>query len=269
MSETIRLFVGCDGTNCDLESQVVLEYSIRKHASQPVEIVWMRQAASGPWSGWNCERGRTPFSGFRWSVPSACEYMGKALYCDSDFMFLADVAELWNQPIPGVALIRNPEDKIQRAACILFDCANAKGHVPPLKALKKIADPHDHCCQYFRLHRDLLGRFTGKWDCIDYEKDFESRLPWRPDTIKAYHYTRISSQFHLKHAIPRLKREGRSHWYTGAIRAHQRQELQDIFDGLLEEAIAAGYSVDQYRIEPFGGATRRAFTYASENKVAS
>jgi hypothetical protein len=265
MSDTIRLFVGADGTNCDLESQVVLDYSVRKHASQPVEIVWMQQASTGPWSGWKCRTGRTPFTHFRWSIPSVCGYEGRACYVDSDFLFLADIAELWNQPIPAVGLIRNPKGKLS-TSCILFDCAKAKGHVPDLKALRQMDDAHSTVLDYFRTHPGLLTAFEGKWDCIDYEKDFNRKARWAPETIKSYHYTRMSGQVQLKHAIPRLKKEGRAHWYTGEIHAHPRPELQALFDGLLAEALAAGYSLDQYRVDAFAGAERRAFVYASENR---
>ena len=39
--DTIKVFVGCDPNNCDLEQMMVLDYSIHKHTSVPVEIVWM------------------------------------------------------------------------------------------------------------------------------------------------------------------------------------------------------------------------------------
>jgi hypothetical protein len=267
MSDTIRLFVGTDATNCDLESQLVLEYSVRKHASQPVEITWMQQASNGPWSGWKCSTGRTPFSHFRWSIPSVCDYEGRAIYCDSDFLYLADIAELWHQPIPAVGLIRNPKGKLS-TSCILFDCAKAKGHVPDVPALRQMVDAHSDVLHYFRTHTGLLTAFDGKWDCIDYEKDFNRKAAWRPEAIKSYHYTRMEQQLHLKHALARLRAEGRSHWYDGKVFDHPRPELQALFDGLLAEAIAAGYSVDQYRIDAFSGATRRSFTY-SQNRVSA
>lgn len=265
MSETIRLFVGCDGTNCDLESQMVLEYSLRKHASQPVEITWMQQASSGPWSGWKCASGRTPFSHFRWSIPAVCGWQGKAIYTDSDFFFLADIAELWNQPIPHVMLVRKPQDKPQRAACILFDCAKAKGHIPDLKQLKQLPDAHGTCSDYFRFHRDLLDAFTGNWDCIDFEKDKSGKGSLTDPKIKAIHYTRMEQQLHLKYAIPRLKKEGRQHWYVAGgspVFNHPHKGLQAMFDALYQEAIKAGYSPEQYRVDAFGGSQRKGFGYS-------
>ena len=41
-NEVIQVFVGCDPNNCDLEQMMVLEYSLRKHTSHPVNITWMQ-----------------------------------------------------------------------------------------------------------------------------------------------------------------------------------------------------------------------------------
>ena len=250
----IKLFVGADGNNCDLESQAVLEWSVRKHASEPVDIVWMQQAAKGPYSGWQCKSGRTPFTHFRWSIPSLCNYQGRAIYSDSDFVFVADIAELWRQPIPNVALVRNPTGKVS-TSLILFDCAKARGHVPSLETLRTMSDAHGTVHHYFRANTHLLNPTDGNWDCADL-RGYQLGDP----AIKAIHYTRIESQIHLKHALPRLKAEGRAHWYTGEIHEHARPELQALFDQLLEEATANGYPPERYRVKPFQ-TVRKDFTY--------
>lgn len=259
----IRLFVGADGTNSDLESQAVLEWSVRKNASEPVDIVWMQQAATGPYSGWRCGSARTPFSHFRWSIPAMCNYEGRAIYTDSDFIFVADIAELWHQPIPNVLLTlksSKPHGKA-RTCCILFDCAKAKGHVPTLDQLKQMPDPQGTCSNYFRANDHLMDRYQGEWNARDPETLSDPR-------IKAIHYTRMEHQVHLKHALPRLKAEGRSHWYTGPVFQHPNRELQALFDVLLAEAIAHGYTPERYRVKPFVGATRRPFAYKHHKGVA-
>lgn len=256
-SDTIRLFVGTSANAEDLEAEMVLEYSARKHCSVPLEITWMRQSATGPWSGWACASGRTPFTHFRWSIPAVCAFKGRALYTDVDFLFVADLAELWNQPIPDgkVALVRNPIGKLS-TSCILFDCEKAIGHVPTLNKLRGNSDAHGTLLNYFRVHPELLAGCDGNWDCGDL-RGYELGDP----RVKAIHYTRIEHQLHLKHAIPRLRKEGRKHWYTGEILPHPRAELQALFDQQLEEAIAAGYSLDEYRTAGFSGAARRDFSY--------
>lgn len=257
VSDPIRLFVGADGTNCDLESQMVLEYSARKHCSLPLEIAWMQQSSKGPWSGWNCSTGRTPFTHFRWSVPAVCNYQGRAIYTDSDFIVVGDFAELWHQPIPNVALVRNAIGKLS-TSCILFDCAKARGYVPTLDKLRAMPDAHGTMLNYFRAHTELLSPCEGNWDCGDlrgYTLDDPS--------VKAVHYTRIETQLHLKYAIPRLQEEGRQHWYTGDVFPHPSSELVECFDRLYAEAQAAGYSLEQYRVRPFTRSERRDFVYSS------
>jgi hypothetical protein len=262
MSDPIRLFVGADGTNCDLESQAVLEWSVRKHTTADVEIRWMQQAAKGPWSGWRCETGRTPFTHFRWSIPPLCDYAGRAIYCDSDFIFVADIADLWAQPIPHMGLVRNATGKVS-SSCILFDCAKARGIVPPLDKLRAMPDAHGTLYKYLREHPELVDAMDGNWDCGDL-RGYELGDP----RVKAIHYTRIETQLSLKHAVPRLARENRKHWYTGEVRHHDRPELQALFDTLLAEATANGYGIERYRIAPFAKATRKDFAYKQHRGTA-
>lgn len=253
----IRLFVGTSANNEDLEAEMVLEFTARKHCSEPLEIKWMRQAKSGPWSGWeSCKHNRTPFSSFRWSLPAVCGYEGRAIYCDVDFLFVGDLAEVWHQPIPSVALVRNPTGK-QSTSFIVFDCKRAKGHVPPLDALRRLPDAHDTMLHYFRKHPSLFSATAHNWDCPDLSG---SRLG--DPNLRAVHYTRIEHQLHLKYALPRLKQEGRSHWYTGPVFGHPNAELVKHFDDLLMEAKAAGYSLDRYRVTNGIQAERKNFAYS-------
>ncbi len=256
MSDRIRLFVGTSANNEDSEAEAVLEYTARKYCSLPLEITWMRQAAQGPWSGWASSRtGRTPFTAFRWSLPAVCGFKGRALYTDVDFFFLGDLAELWRQPIPNVGLVRNATGKLS-TSCILFDCAQAQGHILPLDALRALPDAHKAMLHFFREHPDLLAPCQGNWDC----PDLRGTTLEDPD-LRAVHFSRIETQLHLKYAGPRLAAEGRQHWYTGDVYTHPRSELVALYDRLLVEADAAGYTTNRYRVMPFAQAERRPFTY--------
>lgn len=256
MNDTIRLFVGTSARNEDLEAEMVLEFTARLFCSSPLEITWMRQAKKGPWSGWaSSVNNRTPFSSFRWSIPAVCGYEGRAIYTDVDFLFMADIAELWQQPIPGVALVRNPTGKLS-TSCILFDCARAKGHVPDIDALRQMPDAHSTMLNYFRAHPELLAATDGNWDCADL-KGYSLFDP----AVKAVHFTRIETQLHLKYAVPRLKAEGGSHWYTGEVFEHPNAELVAHYDAMYQAALDTGYSLDRYRVKPFDDAERRDFTY--------
>jgi len=262
LSERIRLFVGTSAQNEDLEAMSVLEYTARKYCSRPLDITWMRQSASGPWSGWKAESWRTPFTGFRWALPSVCDFKGRALYTDVDFLFLADLAELWTQSIPNVALVRNATGKIS-TSCILFDCAKARGHVPTLEKLRAMPDAHGTMFNYFRAHTELVAATDGNWDCGDL-RGYELGDP----RVKAVHFTRIETQLHLKHAIPRLAKEEKTHWYKGEVFTHERPELQALFDQLLVEATANGYGLERYRVEPFTKAVQKDFRYKQQDRTA-
>ena len=112
MSERIRIFVGTPANSEDLECQAVYAWSLKKHHPQDdVDITWMMLSRdpnsfwysnpqAKPKQGINTFGWATPFSGMRFMIPAACDFKGKAIYCDSDQMWIADVAELWNQPIP-------------------------------------------------------------------------------------------------------------------------------------------------------------------------
>lgn len=257
MSERIRIFVGCSPNNEDLESQSVLEWSLRKHhPADDLDIEWMQLSRdqqsfwhSDPSKGrgWNTANWSTPFSGFRWAVPAACGYQGKAIYLDSDMISRADIADLWNQKFNSHAVAISKAAH-QRFCVSLFDCERMQKFVPSIDDLRR--DPQLFRHARSRLTGSLVQQFQGNWNCMDDELGNYDRLD-HPD-IKMIHYTVIPTQVHLKHSLPRLIAEGGWHWYTGRPQKHPRQDLQDLFDALLIEATANGYGIERYRKEPFG-----------------
>lgn len=177
---------------------------------------------------------------------------------------MADIAELWHQPIPNVLLSKQPKGKLGKTCCLLFDNEKAKGHVPDLDTLRTMPDPQGALSKYFEGHPELSSGFEGDWNCID-GGDYTSLSDPR---LKAIHYSRMSHQLHLKHAIPRLRAEGRSHWYTGEVTEHPRKDLQQLFDDLLVEAIANGFPPERYRVEQYD-ISRKAFAYDRPTKGAA
>lgn len=91
----MRIFVGGDET--ELVAARVLEHSIRRHASGPVEVTIMRDCAI-PAPRDPANHARTKFSFYRFKIPELCGYRGRALYVDSDMLVFRDVAELWRIP---------------------------------------------------------------------------------------------------------------------------------------------------------------------------
>lgn len=244
---TIRIFVGAAANGEDAESLAVLEFTIRKHASEEVAIEFMMQSAdpNSFWHGWNTTNHATPFSGFRWAIPAFCNYKGRAIYCDSDVIFCADVAELWRQPIPEGKVVLAKGGGSWRMCVSLWDCRAAVG-LWSYQAIK--ADPSGHA-KANKIIKPYIAAFSGDWNCLDgqgYDDLSDPRL-------KALHYTAMNSQPHLKYAIPRLKAAGQKHWFDGKVIPHPRADVQALFDRLLAEAIEAGYKVENYiPAEPFG-----------------
>jgi hypothetical protein len=251
----IRLFVGCAANHEDLESQAVLEWSVRKHASEPVEITWMRLSRdpASPWSGWATERWATPFSGFRWCLPEVCGFQGRAIYCDSDVIFMADVAELWRQEFkPGKAIMAKGGGS-WRLCVSLWDCEAMRKHLPPLAAMKANSDFHRAQCGRISA-ASYIQAFDGNWNCLDGEKcqSLHDRA------IKAIHYTSIGTQPQLSYALPRLRAMGRRHWYDGKVEKHWRSDLVALFGEMLEEAKVNGCPPERYADEPVYGDFRKA-----------
>jgi hypothetical protein len=236
ISGPIKVFVGTAPDGADAESQAVLEHSLRSRCSLPVEITWMH-ATHDPaslWHGWDMSVWATPFSGYRWAVPAACGFRGRAIYMDSDTIVLGDTAELWRMPLePGQVAAARHTTKF----CVcLWDCAAAWRHTLPLAELRH-RDGHERQAAYFRTRRALVRVFGREWNYLDSEDT-------GPFTA-IVHYTDISTQPQLNYAIPRLACAGRSHWYDGPIRAGRR-DIVELFEREFAAACAAGYTVEQY-----------------------
>jgi hypothetical protein len=258
MSDPIRIFVGCAPNNDDLESQAVLEWSLRKFASEPLAVEWMkldRNPGSFWYSnpekreGWKTFKWATPFSGFRWAIPERCGFKGRAIYMDSDMIPMADIAELWHQPIPDGAFCIYKGG--MRFCVTLFDCERARPYMKPVSYLRANPGAHREMRRLFEEDRKLASIFKDNWNCLDGEQ-FKS--VYDPG-IKIIHYTTIPQQVQLKHAVPRLEKAGQKHWAvkSGHHLVSPRPDLQKLFDERLAEAEANGYGIERYRDERLHG----------------
>lgn len=248
----IRIFVGTPANNEDLECQAVLAHSLMKHASEPLEITWLMLSSkrrsfwySSPAKhvGWNTKGWATPFTGLRWGIPEFCNWKGRAIYLDSDQIAMADIAGLWNQDFGDGAILARAE---RQTSVMLMDCAALKDLLPSVVKLKVDCVSHKACRLAVGKH---MRQFDGEWNSLD-GQGYESA---RDPAIKILHYTRIPSQPNHVHARARLESEGKLHWFSGPDEKHPLPDLQEVFDELLAESIAAGRGPDKYRVKhPFG-----------------
>ena len=269
-NEMIKVFVGCDPNNCDLEQMMVLDYSIHKHTSVPVEIIWMQLSRdpSSYWysnpetgEGWNTVKWATPFSGFRWAIPEYCDYSGRAIYMDADVVILSDLAALWQHPIDGKSIVaaKSKADMTRLCTCI-WDCSKAQGFVLPIEQLRADADSHQQMMDLIRDNPKMVEPYQDSYNCVDGEE-------LAVEDIKILHYSDMGTQFSHKYSQARLKTEGAKHWFDGDIMPHPRVELIELFDTYYNEALAAGYKLDSYRADAFGKFPKKTNKRYKGNKV--
>lgn len=240
----IKIFVGCAPDGHDAESCATLEHSLRSRTSAELDITWMvaNRDPGSLWCGWDMRRWSTPFSGYRWRVPAACGFQGRAIYLDSDLVVLGDIAELWETELgPGqIAAARSPS----KFCVTLWDCQAAKGHMLDAVDLMRV-DGHERQTAYFRSHPGLVRAFGARWNYLDSED--------RGTLGQIVHFTDLTCQPHLNYAIPRLAAAGRSHWYDGPLRQHPRPDIAALFEREFAAAKTAGYTVDRYLPAAFFG----------------
>ena len=251
---TIRIFVGTPANNEDLECQAVLDHSLKKHATEELDITWMMLSRDldSPWysgdphtrSGWNQKTWATPFSALRWGIPAACNYEGLAIYMDCDQIAMADIAELHRQSIPdGKAFLAKESGGDVVSCVLLMDCARMRYVLPPIETLKNVAGA------YRQARHSIFGAmalYQGDWNCRDGEGCADIHEPH----VKVVHYTNIPTQPNHRLARARLAREGRLHWFNGGDRDHPRQDIQKLFDDTYAEACAAGRGPEVFRVKP-------------------
>lgn len=252
----IRIFVGTPANNEDLESQAVLEYSIRKHASEPVAITWMKlskdkgsfwYSSAARREGWLTSSWATPFSAFRWGIPAFCNFEGRAIYLDIDMIVMDDIAKLWNtEPNNGAFCVA----KDPKTFCTtLWFNDRARSILPPVDRIKREYALYAHLRRKF--NPDQIQPFAKdeNWNCLDGES-YPSVLD---QAVKIVHCTSIPTQPQLRHALPRLQAKGQKHWSNHRHQQHWRQDIIELFDTLLDEAKAAGYTPESYETaETFG-----------------
>ena len=110
--EPMRVFVGTDPSQ--MVATRVLEHSIRKYASGPVELHPMRDMQI-PLPRDKKNRPRTGFSFYRFLIPKLCGYRGRALYLDADMQVFGDLAELWQIPFGRHKVLCSVQNEIPPA----------------------------------------------------------------------------------------------------------------------------------------------------------
>lgn len=102
-SDRIRIFIGSDASQ--LLASRVLEWSLRKYSSWPLEIQILDASTAPALTESLMQRQRTGFSFLRFAIPELCAWQGRAIYLDADMQVFADIAEVWCHPMNDKALV--------------------------------------------------------------------------------------------------------------------------------------------------------------------
>ncbi len=188
---SVKVYVGTDPRMH--KAEIALEYSIYKHSTVPVDIVWMDFARGGLWADWNIGREHghpyagqgwaTDFSCFRFAIPEANHFEGRAIYLDVDMILVGDIKELFDLPMPSAVLIPSKGFDV-----MLYDCAAFKDRLwwPSIEEMKKSGA---RISDYGKLLNDrgMLAELSAAWNCCDGDG-------YEPATTRLVHYTNMRTQ---------------------------------------------------------------------------
>lgn len=251
MTDRLKIFVGTAANGEDAEACVVLEYSLRRHASVDVDIEWLalsRDAGSPTYSdperdrGWRTDRWPTPWSGLRWAVPPLMGWQGRAVYLDCPQVVVGDIAELADSPITGSAMVAVRRSATSlRTACMVWDCRRARRWLPDLDTMQREVGTLQELGHMLVRRPSLTIELPAGWAVEDSDYSYD------PVTATgSIHCKNLHMQPHTRHALTRLRHQGREHWWDGTRLPHYCEPLVQLFDAELAAALAAGYRVEDY-----------------------
>ena len=207
----IKIFIGTSADGSDTPAEQVLEASIRHYASEPVEIIWMKHSddSASIYHGWNTSTWATQFSGFRWSIPHACDFKGRAIYLDVDMLNFRDIAELFHTEMNGNALLIKKDIYRDRwlPSTLLIDCEKIQSLIPSLEVIKQwnnINKPNG----IIKMFDGLIGELDPRWNMLDIQPlDIEDTWilhytdmytqPWKPK--KPHPKQNLDNLWHTKY----------------------------------------------------------------------
>lgn len=211
----MQIFIGYDKRE-DAAYQVC-QSSIRRHASGPVEISPItieEMRRRGLFTRGFEPLASTDFAFTRFLVPKLMEYEGWALFCDCDFLFRADVAELFAMADDRYAVMCVQHDQVPRetkkmdgkkqvayprknwSSLVLWNC----GHPANLKCDAELVNSETGAFlhRFGWLEDELIGALPLAWNYLSgYTSDWV--VP------KAVHYTLGGPWFEDYQHVPYAK----------------------------------------------------------------
>jgi len=186
----LRIFIGYDAR--EAECADVLAYSLRRHASIPLDIHYLKL------SELDFQRPRDPlqsteFTYTRFLVPWLCDYKGKAVFMDCDMLCLGDIKELDDldmdpyairvvqhdyQPIATVKMDNQVQTVYPRknwSSLIVMNCARLRLWTKEVVETQTGAYLH----RFQDIPDDSIGAIPSTWNTLD----------WMDARTRLIHYT--------------------------------------------------------------------------------
>ncbi len=185
-----RIFIGFDA-RMPIASEV-LEYSLRKHATEPLDIRLLKLPEL------DLKRPHDPlqsteFTYSRFLVPHLCGFQGTALFMDNDMLAFSDVSELFHLDMKDVWLRCVKHDQKTTSALkmdgraqtsyprknwsslMLLNCAKLTSWTKENVETKPAAWLH----RFESVPDDKIGELPNTWNTLD----------WYDDSTDLVHYT--------------------------------------------------------------------------------
>ncbi len=193
MGESVRVYVGSDERGG--RGEAIIKYGLDKYASCPLQVIIMEPNTVDPphWGGaWNRNRDHmrpyagghgTNFTVFRWTVPEAAGYAGRAIYLDADITVHGDIWELYSFDLKGAPCSI-------REGVILFDCEHSfwrSAAWPKIEKMRSSGWGKRDYLGWIKQHNEELPLFPIEWDVLD-GRELD------PNKAKLNHYTRMPKQ---------------------------------------------------------------------------
>lgn len=207
----VRIFIGAEpGQN---RAERVLVWSILKHRdpARAYEIHLMKDLGGFARRYW-----KTGFTNYRYAIPDFAGGAGRAIYNDCDQVYLADPAQMFDQPMNGAGVLSIDD---RETSVMLLDCAQMIETWPANLARENRA-MHREFRSLATASDDLWGQMPADWNARDGE--------YAPGQSKLLHFTTLHTQ-----PWRPFQREFRYHDHPAA----------DIWLGLEQEADAASFTM--------------------------
>jgi len=207
----IKIFIGTSAHGEDDIAERTLKYSLEKHCSEPLDIVFMRNKSDGIMGQFDSATWATPFTNLRWAIPSYCNFSGRAIYMDVDMLNLKDISELYNIDLEGKPLATRKD----RLCVIVFDCKKMKTLLDPIEKIK-LESRYGNI-----IYKKMLNKskhFDPRWNCLDGENRIIGDI-WN------LHFTSMPTQ------------PWKPAWYKGLHKPHPRQDLVALWETYRDEML--------------------------------